>query len=742
LRKIILPGLVLYTLSSGLGLFLNPDPSGLLLTVWLSGYLLLALSVAYASLFFHSFTRDVHHRLPLFSPFYFIILGIILLNFFVQITGGVHSTLWPGYFLFAVLVAAFSPVWQTYATTCLIVAIEAANLFISRQWEAEKWPVYAGFGVALISVSAVISHIMHRTRGEKKQAEDKLEKLIEHADAIDPLADSDTIEALTEENQLASNVKAARNREDAFSGLIDMIYEFVPAHAYALFLKERVGEGDAFVLRARRSDSDGMYLAPIGEVLKPEQDNGVLSGCIKYTQPQYLSNMEQTAGTLGYYTRRLPVKSVLVIPIVHNDDNIGVLAVDSLEGGAFSFETQDLLARFTPFFIQIIEKIRVSQELNLRATTFAAMHDISTVLNSSLELDRILERLAKEINVLVPHEFCVFVQYDDKNRTIAVGHQSGSVTFTGPRQSLVGKISSAVKSLGSENTPEYPNKPFPLEQGSLINQMLGQWEQRQSAPYHFFDLNERETVGLLDTTSGLSQQLRSLSCWPLATGEKFVGAFFLGSLRAHAFSDFHRNFLDTLTNQVALVMDNAILHQQISNLARTDGLTGLLNHRTFMEKLAEEYKRLNREPRPFSILLMDIDKFKNVNDKYGHPVGDVAIKAVAKVMKDAARSSDFVARYGGEEFAVGMVDTDCKGAEQMGERIRKVLEKTLVTRVFDGELRITVSIGVSSFPLDTKNAADLVTMADMALYQAKRSGRNRVCLFRDVQDREPAATKP
>jgi diguanylate cyclase (GGDEF)-like protein len=139
---------------------------------------------------------------------------------------------------------------------------------------------------------------------------------------------------------------------------------------------------------------------------------------------------------------------------------------------------------------------------------------------------------------------------------------------------------------------------------------------------------------------------------------------------------------------------------------------------------------------------MDIDLFKGVNDKYGHPVGDVAIKAVAKVLKDTARGSDFVARYGGEEFAVGMVDTDSGGAGQMGERIRKILENTPVTRVFDGELRVTVSIGVSSFPEDTKNMSDLVTHADNALYQAKRSGRNRVCLHRDVKDAEPAPTKP
>jgi len=184
------------------------------------------------------------------------------------------------------------------------------------------------------------------------------------------------------------------------------------------------------------------------------------------------------------------------------------------------------------------------------------------------------------------------------------------------------------------------------------------------------------------------------------------------------------------------------MHRNIRDLARNDGLTGLLNHRTFMEKLSEEYKRIDREPRPFSILLMDIDKFKNVNDTYGHPVGDVAIKAVAKVLKDTVRNTDFVARYGGEEFTIGMVDTSSKGAEQMAERVRKIMEKTVVTRVGGKDLMITLSIGVSSFPDDTRNTADLVAMADNALYQAKRSGRNRVSLFRDIKDQTMVPAKP
>jgi diguanylate cyclase (GGDEF)-like protein len=333
----------------------------------------------------------------------------------------------------------------------------------------------------------------------------------------------------------------------------------------------------------------------------------------------------------------------------------------------------------------------------------------------------------------VKYDFCVFVQHDDKTRLLSIAHHSGSVDLAGTEDTLMEKIASSVLPGARDPGKTAPREPFPIEEGTLINQMLHQWEKQQSAPYHFTDLGERNVLGLFDTTTKLTRQLRSLSCWPLVTVEKFIGAFFLGSLQAGGFSDFHRTFLDSLSNQIALVMDNGILHQQIKNLARTDGLTGLLNHRTFMEKLNEEYRRIDRESRPFSVLLMDIDKFKNVNDTYGHPVGDVAIKAVAKVLKETVRTTDFVARYGGEEFAVGMVDSGREGARQMAERVRSIMEKTVVTRIGAKDLIVTLSIGVSSFPEDNGKVTDMVTMADNALYQAKKDGRNRVCLQKDIK---------
>jgi diguanylate cyclase (GGDEF)-like protein len=492
-----------------------------------------------------------------------------------------------------------------------------------------------------------------------------------------------------------------------------MISGIVPAHTYALFLDDR-GDG-VFSLRGIRSQSR-FVSAGMVEFAK---GNGLIGIAAAQNQPQYLPYMVIPPKSLGYYSTDVPVKSFLALPIAQQGDRVsGVLVVDSLEHDAFPAETQETLIRFIPFFSQIIEKIRISLEMDIRAKNFAALHEMSSILSSSLEITDVLEKLTTQVRSVVPYDFCAYLLYDE---------QTGDAVIT------------ALRGYDSR----FLGHRFPLRQSAILSHMQTQWDERQVINIHHDpDLGDRgKEIGLFPLKE-LQLPLKSLYGRPLVARGKFIGAAFLASVRTNTFTEYHRNFMATLLNQVSMVVDNSMLHQSIRDMARTDGLTGLLNHRTFMEKLSDEYKRLDRDPRPFSILLMDIDKFKNVNDKYGHPVGDIAIKTVAKVLKETARGSDFVARYGGEEFAVGMVDTDSRGAEQMGERIRKILEKTLVTSVFDGELRVTVSIGVSSFPQDTKNWADLVTMADDALYQAKRSGRNRICLFRDVKESHPAPEKP
>ena len=432
--------------------------------------------------------------------------------------------------------------------------------------------------------------------------------------------------------------------------------------------------------------------------------------------------MSTPLSNLGYYrddVRNVPVKTFLAIPVIHDENTIGVIALDSLEAGAFSLEDQDLLSYFETFFIQIIEKIQLSLNLKTRADHFRTLHEISSDLNSSLKFGEIMDKVIPRIQQLVPFDFCACVLKIEKEGK--------------PHLLFIALHGYDAKLI---------NTVFPFEDCALATSMQKHWLENGNDSYYAPDYGDRgRDIGLFPFKE-LQKPIKSLYGRLLIAKDDFIGVFFLASLKTDAFTEYHRDsLLDTLMNQISMVAYNSLLYQRIEDLARTDGLTGLLNHRTFMEKLSEEYRRIERDMRPFSILLMDIDKFKNVNDTYGHPVGDIALKAVARVLKDTGRGSDFVARYGGEEFAIGMVDTNIKGALQTAERVRKLVEKTAAARVGGKDLMVTVSIGVSSFPEDTKNKAELVTLADNALYQAKRSGRNRVCLHRDVKDAEAAPAR-
>ncbi len=165
-------------------------------------------------------------------------------------------------------------------------------------------------------------------------------------------------------------------------------------------------------------------------------------------------------------------------------------------------------------------------------------------------------------------------------------------------------------------------------------------------------------------------------------------------------------------------------NQQLEWLATTDGLTGLKNHRNFQTHFADEFQRATRYGASLSVLLLDVDKFKQFNDTFGHPAGDQTLKTVARALTMAARSTDFVARYGGEEFAVILPETDAQGAIEAAERFRAAVEgQEWPSRA------VTVSIGVATYSLKTQTTADLLQQADEALYASKHAGRNRATHF-------------
>jgi len=179
--------------------------------------------------------------------------------------------------------------------------------------------------------------------------------------------------------------------------------------------------------------------------------------------------------------------------------------------------------------------------------------------------------------------------------------------------------------------------------------------------------------------------------------------------------------------QLALGLQRISLYRQLQELATHDSLTGLLVRRTFREHLREEVQRAARQSLPLAFLMVDLDRFNRVNDTYGHLVGDVVLREVARRVRASVREMDLVGRYGGEEFSVVLPNASAEMALQIGERIRRSIEETPI-RAYDEEIGMTVSIGVALGSAETR-AEDLVERADQAMYQAKGQGRNRTVLL-------------
>src|SRR5262245_24800760 len=186
--------------------------------------------------------------------------------------------------------------------------------------------------------------------------------------------------------------------------------------------------------------------------------------------------------------------------------------------------------------------------------------------------------------------------------------------------------------------------------------------------------------------------------------------------------------------------------RQIHRLISHDDLTGLLSSRSFFSELRREASRAKAESRPFCVLMMDLDHFKEVNDTYGHLTGSKTLEEIGGVIIGIMRSGDAAARFGGEEFAAFLLDAEVPQALVAAERIRSVIEDQEFSVVRTGKPaathRVTISIGISAFPADSSDPIELVEMADSALYRAKREGRNRVCAYQELTPEEMGQELP
>jgi diguanylate cyclase (GGDEF)-like protein len=220
---------------------------------------------------------------------------------------------------------------------------------------------------------------------------------------------------------------------------------------------------------------------------------------------------------------------------------------------------------------------------------------------------------------------------------------------------------------------------------------------------------------------------------PLKNENRIVGVMGFSHSKRAAFRVEDFDLLRTLSHLISAGIEKAELFKKTLELARVDELTGLLNYRVLLEKLEEEIRRQARTAREFSFIMIDIDDFKRINDRYGHLEGSRLIAQIGPLLKSACRttSTDICFRYGGEEFSILLTETDLQEALAVAERVRKTVEdypfSVKVAHPFE---QVTVSLGVATITQDSrKTIPEIMNEADIALYRSKATGKNRVTSY-------------
>lgn len=241
-------------------------------------------------------------------------------------------------------------------------------------------------------------------------------------------------------------------------------------------------------------------------------------------------------------------------------------------------------------------------------------------------------------------------------------------------------------------------------------------------------LDDARGVATGQALYGVSRRLQdpgAVAIMPLTKDGRVLGALVIEAEAPAGLTLEETRPLEVLAAVVASSLELAWSYEEVDRKARTDALTGLYNRMHFGEQLQRTLAEADRHNQPLSLVLVDVDHFKKVNDSFGHEAGDAVLKHVARILQEAVRAVDVCARYGGEEMAILMSQTDTAGAVEVAERLRARLEATVI-RHAGAEITVTASFGVATYPETVKVKEQLFPSADKALYIAKHEGRNRV----------------
>jgi len=623
-------------------------------------------------------------------------LGLLLLvaaHAGVQIAGGLSSPVYPALYVLVAFLASFARHPMGTVLVLAAIGLEAA-LWALAEGRAD-WRTFALHGVFLLLFGALnvvftraeIARVRERSRKALDEEKEKVRdesRLFRLAGAASSSASADP-----EDKVFRSSLEQVH---DALYHVLDLLKTTLELHTCVLLMRD--DESGRLRIVELATDSDDVAEGPF------DPREGAVGAVASRGLTMRLENLKPGYKGLCYYRDGAVVSSFLGVPIEDSGHVVGALCADRVGGEPFTPKDELVMTRSVEQVRRAIENERVFVQLERSKREQTYLHQASTALGAALTEDEVIDAALAAAGDIAPYDFAAITLYDPETRRHTVRKAVG------------------------DNADRFAKLTF-RDNTSLTAMAV---KNRHYLPYRGeFDPKHQVVYTKRAKLAGM----RSLLILPLIVREDAIGTFALAAQRADAWSAAVRPTLSVLANQLAVAMSNAQAVQRLEEMATTDGLTGCLNKRAFMEELERKLVAASRFGRPLSLLVTDIDHFKSVNDTYGHDVGDVVIKELGAILQREKRDTDEVARFGGEEFCVLCEETDTEGAIILAERIREVVGETVFTTEL-GTLSVKCSIGVATFPKDASSPEELFKITDQALYAAKRGGRNRVCTSQDV----------
>ena len=626
---------------------------------------------------------------------------------------------WPAWPLFVLAIGALAVAEEAALALAAAALLGALAIADAARGGLQDWRPALAASAGYPALVLVLQIAQRFQRNRLSAALDEIDRLRFGFDEGDPgegtlqrVGTRRLLRRVSEEGRRALKQERAAELELLLLRLVHTAKTSLKAHAVQFFDVDRERE----VARLRAWAGPESLKTDVAVPLTQDPFAFVLARGV----PFYATDFSRLLWELPYYKEGTKIGTLLAVPVLVSNVVSAVLIADRLEVQTLTGEEPEVLDSFAALASDAVVHTRAAVGREEEGLEFHAVYKVSEKLAQAFEPVTLWETFLRHVGELVDFTGAAFVMTDERQthyKVVAV--QGWAPEF---RERMVGLTERTWTAWVLRGRDE----------SLLIDDVAGH---KEKMPILVLDedVSRVESLLIVPLKVGLGEDEPPAgpakagldTARPLAPRAKIIGAWVLTGARG-AFDATARRVLGLFANQGAATLYHITLQQKEKSHAARDGLTGLYNRRAFDERLAEIRAAEERLANgTFALLMLDLDHFKKLNDTYGHPAGDAALRNTARAIQKLIRGADIAARYGGEEFAVIMPNTDEAGALKTADRIRRTIEKDQV--IFEAaRLSITASIGVACWPKHAKERKSLLAAVDRALYAAKESGRNRV----------------